>query len=207
MKIIKYATIFLLVLAISQSVCADDVNFGKQTPTEAQVIGALKKATPEAEFASSHQGGETDEFTADIGKTRGLAIKTAPKKAMYVKPKANDVVYQSALSMEILFSYNSATLSADAKEKLIPVGKALASKELKGLKFVVEGHTDAIGGEEFNIGLSEQRAMAVKDFLVTEYSLSPSSIKVVGKGKEGLLDPSNPGSEVNRRVRIISLAE
>ena len=106
--------------------------------------------------------------------------------------------------MEILFGYNSAELTDAAKEHLKPVGEALASEKLQNLDFVVEGHTDAIGGYAYNKNLSEERAASVKRFLVDTFHIEPSRIQIIGKGKSDLLDPKNPDSEVNRRVRIIA---
>jgi OmpA-OmpF porin, OOP family len=107
--------------------------------------------------------------------------------------------------MQILFGYNSAELTDTAQDQLKPVGEALASQKLQNLGFVVEGHTDAIGGYDCNKNLSEERAASVKQFLVDMYHIDPSRIQIIGKGKSNLFDPKNPASEVNRRVRIITI--
>jgi OmpA-OmpF porin, OOP family len=121
-----------------------------------------------------------------------------------LKPKEKKPVEQeAALSMEILFSYNSAQLTEEAKNQLRPVGEAMRSEQLKTLNFIVEGHTDAIGGEVYNKNLSLERAASVKQYLVDTFQLDSSRFKVEGKGKSNLLDPKNPESEVNRRVRIV----
>ena len=80
----------------------------------------------------------------------------------------------------------------------------MVSDELHNLDFVVEGHTDAIGGYAYNKKLSEERAKSVKNFLVNQFHIEPSRIRIIGKGKTDLLDPKNPESEVNRRVRIVA---
>ena len=163
----------LLGLMIVNTAYAEEVNFGKQKPTKDQVIEAFKPKTR----------------SIDLG---GL------------KPKGKKPVEQeAALSMEILFSYNSAQLTADAKEQLNSVGEAMRSDQLKTLSFVVEGHTDAIGGESYNKSLSLDRAASVKQYLVDTFQLDDSRFKIEGKGKSNLLDPKNPASEINRRVRIV----
>ena len=111
---------------------------------------------------------------------------------------------ESAISMEIVFDYKSAKLTDTAKEQLTPVGQALVSEDLKDQSFIVEGHTDAVGGQSYNKTLSEQRAASVKDFLVSNFSVQPDHIEIIGKGKEELLDPKHPDSEVNRRVRFVA---
>ena len=51
-----------------------------------------------------------------------------------------------------------------------------------GLKIQVEGHTDSVGGDEYNMRLSENRAGAVRDFLVAQ-GVSSSSVTSQGFGK------------------------
>ena len=108
------------------------------------------------------------------------------------------------LSLEILFDYNSATLSEKGREQLRPVGDALANPDLKGKQYIIEGHTDVVGGDQFNIDLSRRRAAAVKEFLLSQ-GLPAYSLKIEGKGKQNLADKDDPTSEVNRRVRIVML--
>jgi outer membrane protein OmpA-like peptidoglycan-associated protein len=131
------------------------------------------------------------------------STKTKTKKTPIATPKSSENTV-AALSMEIIFGYNSADLTEAAKEQLRPVGEALASGKLQNLSFIVEGHTDAIGGQAYNKTLSEERAASVKSFLVSSFNIAPTHIQIIGKGKSDLLDPSNPASEVNRRVRIIA---
>jgi outer membrane protein OmpA-like peptidoglycan-associated protein len=106
--------------------------------------------------------------------------------------------------MEIFFGYKSAELTDLAKDYLKPVGEAMASEKLQNLDFVVEGHTDAVGGYAYNLNLSEERAASVKRFLVDTFHIEPYRIQIIGKGKSDLLDPKSPESEVNRRVKIIA---
>lgn len=210
------------ILGLTQIVYAE-TNFGKQTPTADDVIKALN---PSPENPNSSVNPDTD-YEGDVSgepKTRmidmsNLGGKTGSTKKSHsssnskktatgtpkVRPKDQQPVNTaSAISMEIVFGYNSAELTETAKTQLKPVGEALASGQLQNLSFVVEGHTDAVGGDSYNNSLSEQRAASVKEFLVSNYNLNPSTIQIVGMGKKDLLDPSNPTSEKNRRVRIVA---
>jgi len=142
--------------------------------------------------------------TPSVNQVINVLKKTRSINLDGLKPKGKKSVEQeAALSMEILFSYNSAQLTDDAKNQLKPVGEAMRSDQLKTLSFVVEGHTDAIGGESYNKGLSLDRAASVKQYLVDTFQLDGSRFKIEGKGKSNLLDPKNPSSEINRRVRIV----
>jgi outer membrane protein OmpA-like peptidoglycan-associated protein len=196
------------VIALS-NVAYAEVNFGKQTPSAAQVIEALNpaKANPDVKTDDSdYEGDVKKDKTRSIDmsnlEAKPASTKIKPTKTKIPMPAPSNT--EAALSMEIIFGYNSAELTATAKEQLKPVGEALASGKLSNLSFIVEGHTDGVGGQAYNKTLSEERAASVKDFLVTTFNLQSASIQIVGKGKSDLLDPNNPSSEVNRRVRIVA---
>lgn len=197
--------LFCLVGAIVLSeVAYAEVNVGKQIPSVNQVIDALNPDAQQADDANNEGGAKTRSI--DMSKLNPAS--TTKKKAKSKKPAlatSSSTEKTAALSMEIIFGYNSAELTPAAKAQLKPVGEALASGKLANLSFVVEGHTDAIGGDSYNKTLSEQRAASVKSFLVSTFNLPSTQIQIVGKGKSDLLDPRNPESEVNRRVRIIAI--
>jgi hypothetical protein len=68
----------------------------------------------------------------------------------------------------------------------------------------IEGHTDSVGSDGFNVRLSEQRADSVRDFLA-EQGVSLSSITAQGFGKaEPVATNDTPeGRQRNRRVEIV----
>jgi outer membrane protein OmpA-like peptidoglycan-associated protein len=72
------------------------------------------------------------------------------------------------------------------------------------LKLDVEGHTDSVGGDDYNMKLSEQRAGAVRDYLVSE-GLSQDGITAKGFGKTlPVADNSTAaGRQRNRRVELV----
>jgi outer membrane protein OmpA-like peptidoglycan-associated protein len=201
-QLLKFS--LLGIIALTKIAYAEEINFGKSKPSTNQVIEALD---PDKSNDTDYEGD-----IKQIGKSRSIDMsdlnatpKTDKKKLKKTIRKAvQKANTEAALSMEILFGYNSAELTALAKDQLTPVGEALVSEKLQNLHFVVEGHTDAIGGTAYNKSLSEERADSVKRYLVDTFHIEPSRIRIVGKGKSDLLDPKNPDSEVNRRVRIIA---
>jgi outer membrane protein OmpA-like peptidoglycan-associated protein len=66
----------------------------------------------------------------------------------------------------------------------------------------IVGHTSADGDANYNLKLSEGRAKAAVDFLLSR-DVDKSRLKWEGKGSQELKDPSNPNSEVNRRTEFI----
>ncbi len=78
-------------------------------------------------------------------------------------------------------------------------------RALRGSTFVVEGHTDAIGGEAYNQDLSERRADTIKHYLVEKYGINGSDLVTVGYGKDRPKDPNAPMDPINRRVEVVNL--
>jgi hypothetical protein len=70
------------------------------------------------------------------------------------------------------------------------------------MDIVISGHTDARGSADYNMRLSERRAQAVRQFLITEKGISAGRLAAKGYGKTQLLLPSDPNNELNRRVQF-----
>jgi outer membrane protein OmpA-like peptidoglycan-associated protein len=107
---------------------------------------------------------------------------------------------------DVLFDFDKATLKPDAREKLAKLsGIALA---YPGLKLAVEGHTDSIGSDEYNLTLSEKRAGAVRDYLVSQ-GLSEGIVTAQGFGKANPVasNDTNQGRAQNRRVELVVSGE
>jgi outer membrane protein OmpA-like peptidoglycan-associated protein len=68
--------------------------------------------------------------------------------------------------------------------------------------FLIEGHTDAVGSDGYNLRLSLERARAVKAALIDYYAISPDSLSVVGLGERYLKIPTLEPEEENRRVTV-----
>jgi OmpA family len=129
-------------------------------------------------------------------KTRSVCIGTAEDcKAQNVEPPAPA---QEHFDLLVNFEFNSDQLTQAAKDNLNQFAKALQDPRLKGEKFEIDGHTDAVGAEEYNQGLSERRANSVVSYLASQ-GLDPSVLipKGFGKSKPRVADPY---SAENRRV-------
>jgi outer membrane protein OmpA-like peptidoglycan-associated protein len=103
---------------------------------------------------------------------------------------------------DVLFDSGQYTLKPAARERLARIsGIVLAYPELK---LEVEGHTDSIGGDEFNQRLSEKRANSVRDYLV-DAGISMDSIIARGFGKTQPVadNATSEGRKLNRRVEMI----
>ena len=153
---------------------------------------------PSAEDIARKLHGEARSFVP-MGKPPGGDDRGITNTA--AKPDA------AAIDLTINFEFNSAALTPDGMVLAGNLGRALNDPRLVGKRFRIEGHTDAVGGDSFNQRLSERRAETVRRQLVARHGVDADRIEAVGYGKTRLLEPSQPDSGVNRRVRVVNLGD
>lgn len=180
--------------------------FAQGRPTEEQILNALK---PPAEIKTrgltadqSRKSAEDQRFIDQIRtiKTRQLTLDERQKVSEIAKAKPS-------IDLEVYFAYNSSAIAAKAEPDLNTLGKALTNPDLKGSVFLIAGHTDAKGGDQYNQALSERRAAAVKQFLKDKFNLADESLVTAGYGKEQLKNTGSPFAAENRRVQIVNLEQ
>ena len=140
-------------------------------------------------------------------RTRGIG----PVRAIRVEPADPDGALRDtaglpSVSLRVPFDFDSAVLTPDGRAALKVLGEALNDPRLQASSFLIGGHTDARGSDAYNQALSERRAQAVREHLVSVHKLSPDRLKPIGFGRRELADPGNPESGVNRRVEIVNLS-
>lgn len=104
---------------------------------------------------------------------------------------------------DLLFDYGSDQLAEGARLSLMKLG-FLIQKNPNSL-FIIEGHTDSFGGDEYNMQLSFRRANAVVQWLQDSLRLGTDRIQAMGMGKSKPLAPTTGTVEeqgLNRRVEI-----
>jgi outer membrane protein OmpA-like peptidoglycan-associated protein len=105
---------------------------------------------------------------------------------------------------DLLFEYGEYRLTPAAVAGLQKLG--LLIRRNPQADFIIEGHTDSFGSDEFNMTLSENRAAEVKKWLVNEMQIPPERIETRGYGKTRLIAPGTGTVEeqqINRRVEIV----
>ena len=103
---------------------------------------------------------------------------------------------------DVLFDFNKYTLRPAAREKLAKISGIILSHP--GLRLEVDGYTDSIGGEAYNLKLSEQRAGGVRDYLISQ-GLALDNVTARGFGKENPVASNDTaaGRQKNRRVEMV----
>ena len=107
------------------------------------------------------------------------------------------------LTQTVLFDTGSAALKSSEVTALTEFANQLQCKD--GYNIVIEGHTDNVGAEGFNVALSEKRSMAVRDALAAA-GVSGDKIAVAGFGETVPVAPNDDksGRSQNRRVNVIA---
>jgi outer membrane protein OmpA-like peptidoglycan-associated protein len=99
----------------------------------------------------------------------------------------------------LTFQTNSTQLTDQGLANAQVFADVLKDPRLISARFEIEGHTDASGSREYNMALSQRRADAVKQFLVSQ-GISPARLTTIGYGFARLANQANPLSGENRRV-------
>jgi len=107
---------------------------------------------------------------------------------------------------DVLFKTGSYELLSAARERLAKISGIVIAHP--GLHLEVEGHTDAVGSDDYNQKLSENRAQAVRDYLVQQ-GISDNSIvsRGLGKTQPVATNDTPDGRQQNRRVELVLSGE
>jgi peptidoglycan-associated lipoprotein len=124
------------------------------------------------------------------------------KKSLFAAAKQTKAEKLIAVGDRVLFDYDSAKLDSSAKILLDAQSRFLRANA--DLNFIIEGHCDERGTREYNLALGEQRATAVRDYLVIQ-GIDPDRIKVISYGKEkpAVVGSNNMAWSKNRRAVTI----
>jgi outer membrane protein OmpA-like peptidoglycan-associated protein len=168
---------------------------------QADELARQQKA--EADSAAARQAAE------DADRARAEAVRQKEEMRARLLAQLNQVLQTRdtarglIVSMpDVLFDFNKYTLKPAARERLARIsGIVLAYPDLK---LQIEGHTDAIGSDEYNQTLSEKRAGAVRDYIVTS-GVSMNNVAAQGLGKADPVADNGTaaGRALNRRVEMI----
>lgn len=127
-----------------------------------------------------------------------------------IQQDKNTTVY--TLPADILFDFDKANLRPDAEAALQQISNSIAQRFTNvPVQIQINGHTDSVGGNTYNMALSKRRAESVEQWLIAHTNLKPNQITVEGLGETEPVAPNtnpdgsdNPqGRQQNRRVEIV----
>src|SRR5580658_667895 len=111
-------------------------------------------------------------------------------------------VVEAQRSFQVFFDFNKSDITAAAAKVIQAASDNVNAGHVT--RIVVTGHTDTVGSAQYNQGLSERRAAAVKKQLIAD-GVAAGGISTIGVGKTGLLVPTADGvrEAQNRRAEIV----
>jgi len=159
----------------------------------ALLAGCPATPVPDPEPVDTTYGGEVG-AGADTVDTAGTDVKTM---------RGGEFIGETAESLGTIIYFEFDSSQVRAEDQDLVAGHAIALNEKPGTNVRLEGHADERGSREYNIGLGERRAQAVRQMLMIQ-GVSASQIQTVSFGEER---PESRGSSEsdyaeNRRVVI-----
>ena len=183
----------------------------QQAAAQAQAAAAQQQAD-----AAQQQAAQAQAATAQARAQQAAAEAAAAQAAQQtqemrerLRQQLNSVLntQESARGLivnmsDVLFAFNKYELKPDAQIKLAKISGILLT--YPNLKVQVEGYTDNIGSDEYNLKLSQERATAVQAFLIAQ-GVEPGNVSAEGYGKASPVadNSSNAGRAANRRVSMV----
>ncbi|HSR53319.1 MAG TPA: peptidoglycan-associated lipoprotein Pal [Acidobacteriota bacterium] len=131
---------------------------------------------------------ESTTYTATAKGPGGEATSSARVTIVEPEPVETDsdeTLLQEAIRegriRHVFFAYDKAQLTAEAKARL--EANAIILREYSDANFIIEGHCDERGSEEYNLALGERRAQAARDYLVS-LGVDAGRISTISYGEE-----------------------
>jgi outer membrane protein OmpA-like peptidoglycan-associated protein len=184
----------------------------RQRESDAQMAAAQNEADRlKRENDAQRAGAQADLDRAAKEKAQAEAEKAGLRSQLLAQFSAilqtRDTVRGLVVNMsDVLFDTAKSSLRPLAREKLAKVAGIVSGHP--GLRLDVEGHTDSVGGDEYNQRLSEQRGASVRDYL-TQEGMAPGSVTTRGFGKTQPVASNDTaqGRQRNRRVELVISGE
>ena len=168
----------------------------------ANQVAAAQAETEQARLATAQANAQVQ-----VAETDKAAMRAKLSLQLNTILQTRDTARGLIVNMsDVLFDTGKYTLLPGAREKLSKVAGILIA--YPGLDIAVGGYTDNVGTDQFNQGLSEQRASSVRDYLVQQ-GVPPNSITANGFGNTLPVasNDNSAGRQENRRVELVVSGE
>ena len=181
-------------------------NLNSRLSAEGQQIASLEARIAELEADLGGVRQERSELAEAIAAQARLRERFARVEGMFSREEArvmregNDVIIRLT---GLTFASGTAVIEPQYFGLLTNVQRAIG--EFPGSRVSIEGHTDSFGGDDQNLTLSQQRADAVRQYLLANMRLSPTLVDAVGYGETRPVasNETAEGRARNRRIEVI----
>jgi outer membrane protein OmpA-like peptidoglycan-associated protein len=169
--------------------------------------GVDQKATNPARHGCPRPDTDGDGFFDDedgCPNEAGIKNEEDPKKNGCPKKFKLIVIKKDKIEIkqQVQFDTGKATIKSVSSKLLAEVGEAIRESNLS--KVTVEGHTDDVGDDDFNMRLSQDRANSVRAWLIEKERVDPSILEAIGYGETQPIasNRTKSGRQQNRRVEF-----
>jgi OOP family OmpA-OmpF porin len=147
----------------------------------------------------------------NVAALRQQALERVKSKVDAAPLKRPPVVVQilklPQMNAEVQFDSDSPIIRPQSYRVIGRIADALYHPKLLPYGFLIVANTDSTGKREYNLTLSQRRADAIREVLVTTFKISPKRLQALGLGEEQLQDAAHPTAASNLRIQIITVAK
>jgi len=147
----------------------------------------------------------------NVAALRQQALERVKSKVDAAPLKRPPVVVQilklPQMNAEVQFDSDSPIIRPQSYRAIGRIADALYHPKLLPYGFLIVANTDSTGKREYNLTLSQRRADAIREVLVTTFKISPKRLQALGLGEEQLQDAAHPTAASNLRIQIITVAK
>lgn len=170
----------------------------------------LAQEAPTAQAMIASLSGLEAPFDIDVPALRQQAAARLKSKADAAALKRAPLVPQlnrlPHLNIDVQFNPDSPVIRPESYRTIARIADVLTNPALMGSTFLIVGRVESNGGRrDNNLMLSQRRAEAIRDALVTTYKVSTKRLFAVGLGEEQLLDADHPKAAVNQQSMIVTI--
>ena len=164
--------------------------------------GAQIAALPTRSAAARSTSYAATAMPATLPGHRQRLIAPARKPVAMGRSAVARPVITGSSNLEVGFALASSSFDSAGRLQAEALLAALRGPKLVGKHVIIAGHTDSIGGREYNIDLSQRRARALVDYLASN-GVSRSLLDPIGYGYDRPLAGLSASEPLNRRVEIV----
>lgn len=184
-----------LSLGLAMMVAAVPPALSQEAPTTEAIVSALSSLEAPSDL--------------DVTALRQLAAERVKKKADRIAlkrpPLSRELKQLTHIDIDIQFNPDSPVIRPESYRTVGRLADALSGPALMSSTFLIVGRTEANGKRDSNLALSQRRAEAIRDALVTTFRISSKRLVALGLGEEQLIDPDHPTAPANAVSSIATL--